>query len=139
MRAIEFKGSLPWVGGRDIREWEGYVVVDASNYNLLEVHARPAGQRERMEALYKRWVQSFNIMGMRTAQKPLGYHCRVHMLMKRDGLTFPTRLRYDTLRLVSFSQLAREEASIREYSDYRFVGVEVREKVEGQVPPPSSP
>ena len=135
VRAIEFKGSLPWLNGKDIREWEGIAIVNAVDMTLLEIRAQPAGQAERIRAEYERWNQSFNILGARTKPKPLGYRCRVALRMRKDGLTFPTQLRYDTFRAVSRKDVLMTEASIREYENYRFYGVRVDEKVEGTKPP----
>jgi hypothetical protein len=133
VRAIEFKGSLPWSDGRDIRQWEGVAIINAGDMTLLEVRARPTGQRERIVALYKQWMQSFNLFGARLGDPPIGYRCRVSLLMRRDGLTFPTQLRYDTFRAVSPKDIVMKSASIREYSEYRFVVVKTHEKVQ---PPP---
>ena len=135
VRAIEFKGSLPWLNGKDIREWEGIAIVNAVDMTLLEVRAQPAGQSERIRAEYERWNQSFSILGAKTKPMPLGYRCRVALRMRKDGLTFPTQLRYDTFRAVSRKDVLMTEASIREYENYRFYGVKVDEKVEGTNPP----
>jgi hypothetical protein len=135
VRAIEFKGSLPWTNGKDIREWEGIAIVNAADMTLLEVRAQPSGQAERIRAEYERWNKSFSILGARTKPKPMGYRCRVALRMRKDGLTFPTQLRYDTFRAVSQKDVLMTEASIREYENYRFYGVEVDERVEGTNPP----
>ncbi len=131
-RVIQFRGSLPWTDGRDIREWEGIVILDAATLTPLEVRAEPAGQRERMRALYERYMRSFSILGFRLAPKPLGYRCRVLFRERREELTFPTELRYDTLRMVSAEHSIPVAATIREYRDYRFVKVETEERVEEQ-------
>jgi hypothetical protein len=134
VRAIGFKGSLPWAGGKDIREWEGIALVNAVDFTLLEVRAQPSGQSDRLEAEFKRWSQSFNLLNMRTGAKPNGYRCWVALRMRKDGLTFPTQMRYDTFRAVSLKDVILTSASIREYDNYRFVGVKVEEKVQGSSP-----
>lgn len=135
VRAIGFKGSLPWSGGKDVREWEGIAIVNAVDFTLLEVRAQPSGQSERLEAEFKRWSTSFNLLNMRTGPKPLGYRSWVALGMRRDGLTFPTQMRYDTFRAVSMKDIILTEASIRDYENYRFYGVRTKETIEGTAPP----
>ena len=122
---IQFKGSVPFSDGKDIRQWEGTVLVDAVTYTPLEIHAEPTGQAERIEALYRQHASSFNFMGMRSKPKPLGYRADIQFRYRRDGLTFPTNLRYDTFRAVSPHQVMPTKASTRSYSRYRFYATEV--------------
>jgi hypothetical protein len=120
VREIQFRGALPFTDGRDIRQWQGTVLVDATAFTPLEIRAEPGAQEERMRALFDRWSQSFNLMGFRTAPRPFGYRCHVKFRMQREALTFPTELRYDTYRAVSLRQRIPWRASIRVYKDYRF-------------------
>jgi hypothetical protein len=119
---IRFRGSLPFRTGKDIREWEGTVLVDAVTHTPLEIRAEPSGQRERIESLYRQWKQSFNIMGMRTAPRPMGYRAQIDFRRREHnpGLTFPTELRYDTFTAVSVDQTLPVRASVRSYSKYRI-------------------
>lgn len=117
---IQFKGGLPFTDGKDIRQWEGVILVDAVTSNPLEIRAEPTGQRERIDALYRRWSSSFNVLGMRTAPKPLGFRARIQFRDHAKGLTFPTELRYDTFRAVSPERIVPTKASTRTYQDYRF-------------------
>ena len=123
---IQFRGSLPFRTGKDIREWEGTVLVDAVTYTPLEIIAEPAGQRERIEALYRQWKSSFNIVGMRTAPRPLGYraHVQFRQRYREADLTFPTDLRYDTFVAVSVRDTVPIRASVRGYSDYKIYQVQ---------------
>ncbi len=118
---IQFRGALQFTDGKDIREWEGTVLVDAVTHTPLEILAEPAGQQQRIEELYRRHQSSFNIMGMRTAPRPLGFRARIQFRHRhRDaGLTFPTDLRYDTFTAVTVSQTMPVKASSRAYSKYR--------------------
>jgi hypothetical protein len=118
---IQFKGSLPFSNGKDIREWEGSVLIDAVTHTPLEIRAEPSGQRDRILELYRRYQTSFNLMGYRFAPHPLGYRARIQFRHRdRDSsLTFPTELRYDTFRAVTGSRLAPVRASTRTYSKYR--------------------
>jgi len=128
---IQFRGSLPFRTGKDIREWEGTVLIDAVTHAPLEIIAEPAGQQERIEALYRQWRSSFNVMGMRTAPKPLGYKAHLQFRHRdRDaGLTFPTDLRYDTFTAVSVKQTIPVRASVRNYTKYRIYSVEDEEQI----------
>ncbi len=123
---IQFKGSLPFTSGRDIREWEGTVLVDAVTSAPLEIHAEPSGQVERIQAMYRRYQSSFNLMGNRTAPPPLGYRAWIQMRYRdlESGLLFPTELRYDTFRAVSMTRVLPVHASIRTYSKYRVYTVQ---------------
>jgi len=120
VREIEFRGSLPFTDGKDIRQWQGTILVDATNYTPLEIHAKPSAQDERIRAMFDRWARAFNLIGVRLAPRPFGYECRVEFHMRRSGLTFPTRLRYDTFRAVSSKRTVPVRASTRYYEDYRF-------------------
>jgi hypothetical protein len=128
---IQFRGSLPFRTGKDIREWEGTVLIDAVTYTPLEIRAEPAGQRERIEALYRQWKNSFNLLGMRTAPRPLGYqaHIEFRQRYREAELTFPTDLRYDTFTAVSVRDKIPLRASIRDYSDYKIYRIEGTEKI----------
>lgn len=120
VREIEFRGSLPFTDGKDIRQWHGTILVDATSYTPLEIHAKPSAQDERIRAMFDRWVRAFNLIGVRLAPRPFGYECRVEFHMRRSGLTFPTRLRYDKFRAVSSKRTVPVHASTRYYEDYRF-------------------
>ena len=126
---IQFKGSLPFTDGEDIREWEGVALVDAVTYTPLEIRAEPSGQRARIEAMYRRWASSFNIVGARTAPKPLGYGARIEFRLRKEGLTFPTELRYDTFRAVAAGQTIPTKASIRAYTNYRIFKTETDQEI----------
>jgi hypothetical protein len=119
---IEFKGSLPFSSGRDIREWQGTVLVDAVTYAPLEIEAEPAGQAERIQELYRKYQSSFNLMGGRTAPPPLGYRAWVQFRYRdpESSLLFPTELRYDTFRAVTSSHVLPIRASTRTYAKYQI-------------------
>jgi len=120
VREIEFRGALPFTDGRDIRQWEGTVLVDADTWTPVEIRAKPGGQDARVRALYSKWAQAFSALGFRFAPKPLLYESRVAFGLRRDGLTFPTELRYDTRMAISATQNVPRKASVRRYDGYRF-------------------
>ncbi|TDI46007.1 MAG: hypothetical protein E2P01_09780 [Acidobacteria bacterium] len=115
---FEFRGSLPFTTGKDIRQWQGRVILDAVSKTPLEIIAEPLGQNERIEALYRKWSRSFNILGMRTGPKPLGHRAQIQFRHRKEGLTFPTELRYDTFRAVAPHKIVQTHASIRKYDGY---------------------
>jgi hypothetical protein len=128
VRVFEFKGAIPYTDGRDIRQWDGVVLVDATTLTPVEIRAEPSRQQERLKLLFQRWSQSFNIIGMRVGSKPEGFSGRVIFETRQDGLTFPTELRYTTFRAVSPKRTESTAASIRDYSKYRFFKTETQEK-----------
>lgn len=129
---FEFRGSLPFTTGKDIRQWQGRVILDAVSKTPLEIVAEPVGQTARIEALYRKWSSSFNVFGMRTGPKPLGHQARVQFRHRKKGLTFPTELRYDTFRAVAPQKVAQTRASIRKYDGYLIY--EVTDETEIGVP-----
>lgn len=129
VRDIEFRGALPFTDGKDIRQWEGIAVVNVVTNTPIEITAEPATQRERMRYQFDRWARSFNLVGFRLGPKPLGYRCKVDFRYIRDGLNFPTRLRYDTFRAVSLKRIVPWKVSSRAYSDYSFTYVQEDETV----------
>lgn len=126
---IQFRGGLPFTDGRDIRQWEGTVLVDAFRHVPVELRAEPSNQRRRIEEIYRRWAQSFNILGFRTKSPPLGFNARIQFGYQRDGLSFPTELRYDTFKAIGPKQVVPLRASTRSYRNYRFTRTEETERI----------
>jgi len=117
---IQFRGSHPWSDGKDIRQWEGTALVDAVTFTPIDIRAEPSGQQRRIEARYREYNRSFNIMGFRTAPKPLGFRAGIQFRYRQDGLSFPTNLRYDTFRAVSRNQILSVKSATRSYDRYRI-------------------
>jgi hypothetical protein len=117
---IQFRGAIPFSDGKDIREWEGTVLVDAVTLTPIEIRAEPASQMERIRVEFDRWSKAFNLAGAHLAPRPFGYRCRVVFGLRRDRLTFPTELRYDTFRATGPRQFIPWMASVRTYDEYRF-------------------
>jgi hypothetical protein len=128
VRIFEFKGAVPYTDGREIRQWDGVVLLDAATLTPVEIRAEPSRQQERLKALFERWSQSFNIIGFRVGQKPFGFSGRVLFQTRRDNLTFPTQLRYTTFRAVTPKHTEATEASTRDYTQYRFFKTGTEEK-----------
>lgn len=130
---IQFKGSHRFTDGKDIRQWEGVALVDAVTFTPIEIRAEPVGQRERIDSMYREYNSSFNVMGMRTAPKPLGYRAEIQFRHRKDSLTFPTQVRYDTFKAVGVQQVVPTNASVRTYSKYRIYQIETKQDVGGKV------
>jgi hypothetical protein len=135
VRIFEFKGAVPYTDGRDIRQWDGVVLVDATTLTPVEIRAEPGHQMERLKLLFERWSQSFNIVGMRSGPKPIGFSGRVVFQTRRDQLTFPTQLRYASFRAVTPKSTEPTEASVREYADYHFFETGTKERVSDKPTP----
>lgn len=129
VRIFEFKGAVPYTDGRDIRQWDGVVLVDAATLTPVEIRAEPGHQKERLKLLFDRWSQSFNIVGMRTGPKAIGFSGRVLFQTRRDQLTFPTQLHYASFKAVTPKSTEPTEASTRDYSDYHFFETGTKERV----------
>jgi hypothetical protein len=129
VRIFEFKGAIPYTDGRDIRQWDGVVLVDATTMTPVEIRAEPGHQKERLKLLFERWSQSFNVVGMRTGPKAIGFSGRVLFQTRRDQLSFPTQLRYSSFRAVTPKSTEPTEASTREYSAYHFFETGTNERV----------
>jgi hypothetical protein len=128
---IQFRGSVPFTDGRDIRQWEGRVLVDAFAFTPVEVWAEPTGQRERFAAQYRAYTRATSILGFKLREPPLGFRANIRFGYSRDELSFPTHLRYDTERAVSPTQSVPVQASVRTYTNYQFTEVLTRpEKIE---------
>jgi hypothetical protein len=124
---IQFRGASPFTDGRDIRQWEGTVLVDAVRGSPVEIRAEPSSQKERIRALFDQWSRAFNLVGARLAPRPFGYRCRVTFGLRRDKLAFPTELRYDTFRAVGARKFIPWMASVRVYDDYKFFSTSTTE------------
>lgn len=130
---IQFRGALPFTDGKDIREWEGTALVDAVTMTPIDIRAEPTSQKERIRALFDQWSKAFNIVGAHLAPRPFGYRCNVSFRTRRDRLTFPTELRYDTFRATGPRQFIPWMASVRVYSDYKFFKTAATETPGGPV------
>ncbi len=134
VRVFEFKGAIPYTDGRDIRQWDGVALVDATTMTPVEIRAEPGHQQERLKLLFDRWSQSFNVVGFRTGPKAIGFSGRVLFQTRRDQLTFPTQLRYSTFHAVTPKSTEPTEASTRDYAAYHFFKTETEEHATDKKP-----
>jgi hypothetical protein len=138
VRVFEFKGAVPYTDGKEIRQWDGVVLVDAATLTPVEIRAEPSRQQERLKMLFDRWSQSFNLVGFRVGPKPFGFSGRVLFQTRQDNLTFPTQLRYTSFRAISPKRTEPTEASTRDYSSYKFFKTASTERP-GATKPESKP
>lgn len=138
VRDVQFRGALPFTDGKDIRQWEGIATIDNVTNSPIQILAQPSSQTERLQQQYDRWSRSFNVIGMRTASRPVGYRCEVHFRERIRGLNYPTNLRYDTFRAVSRRHAVPWRASIRDYDDYRLFQADTREDMDAVRPTDAS-
>ena len=54
VREIQFRGTLGFTDGDDIRQWEGIVTVDAATFTPIQIQAQPRAQDERIKEMYDR-------------------------------------------------------------------------------------
>lgn len=135
VRTVQFRGSLPFTDGKDIRQWEGLIILDAVELIPIEILAQPSDQDTRLKALYEVWARSFNLIGYRTGPRPFGYRCQVEFRLRLESLSYPTYLRYESFRAIGRDQRVRWSASMRNYDGYKLFGVETREQVEPATAP----
>ena len=128
IKEIQFRGALGFSDGKDIRQWEGTILIDATSWTPIEIYAQPSNQDEKIDAQYRQWASSFNIVNYRTGPKPFVYRSHAKFRKRENSLTFPTELRYDKLRAVNRDSMVRISASIRTYDNYKFFGVESGEE-----------
>jgi len=100
-RAIAFRGTVPFDRGDRFVEWEGTAWVDAATGDLVEVHAVPRAQPERLA----HWIDrrnrrglGINIFGFRFR---VGPRARGHRVEARfgdfgDGFWLPRTARLET-------------------------------------------
>lgn len=129
---IHFRGGLPFQAGKDVREWEGTLLVDAATLSPLSIVAEPRGQNERLQEAYRRYVRSlkvsiFGMINFRSKPEARGYRAQIDFDRIHDGLRFPSRVRYDTFELVSGEEVLPVMASTRWYDGYRFTAVDIEE------------
>ena len=126
---IQFRGVLPYHKGRDIREWEGTILVDAADGAPLSIVAEPRGQHARLQQVHRRYVQAFKIMGISLRRRPLGVRLELAFGQLIDERRFPTRSRVDRFQMVTAGRVIPLRASTRLYCNYRFTHVDTEQEL----------
>jgi hypothetical protein len=104
-RRIQFRGSLPYSDGADIRQWEGTILVDPHSLRLLELDARPLHLWPRLEYRRREYVRSFKIfffgLPIRFKKKPIAERVYVRFDVHRDGITLPVDAHVERFEMTS--------------------------------------
>jgi hypothetical protein len=141
VRRIQFRGSLPYARGDDIREWEGILTLQNDSLLPLSVVAEPRNQSARLEDIFLKEQQSFritislfygNLFRFLTGKKPLGKRCHVRFEYQRNGLTLPVEYQLERFRAVGRRETVPKALEIRNYRDYRFFSSEAIDEVNEQ-------
>jgi hypothetical protein len=124
-RKIQFRGAVPYTDGKDIREWEGVVLVDAFSLLPLEIDARPLNFWPRLRHQHAAYLQSFRFVFFGTVfhfkKKPLGDRVHVRFDKQSNGLTLPVEARVEKVEMVSPDQVITRKRTHVDYDSYRFL------------------
>jgi hypothetical protein len=123
-RKIQFRGAVPYTDGRDIREWEGTVLVDSFSLLPLEIDARPLNFWPRLRHQHAVYLQSFRFVffgiPFRFKKKPLGERVHVRFDMQSNDLTLPVAAQVETVEMVSPDQVVARSRTRVDYDSYQF-------------------
>jgi hypothetical protein len=118
-RRIQFRGSLPYTDGRDIRQWEGTVLIDPHSLELLELDARPLHLWPRLERQRREYVNSFKFLFLRFKKKPIAERVHVRFDSQPSGMTLPVDADVERLELIAPDQAIVRSRLLTQY-DYEF-------------------
>lgn len=126
---IAWVSSAPVIEKRRVTEWSGTAEVEYRTGNMVLVTARPSLQDERIQMELDRYQQAFRFIGIPFAPPPIGLQLTVHFEEEHGGFTYPSRI-----ELVTFQQVHDDERRILtrqtiEYSNYRFFGTAVEDRI----------
>jgi hypothetical protein len=119
VRTIRFRGSLPFVDGSDIRQWQGIALLDRATNEMLEVDAEPFNQEAR--AAYARARGDLRLRvtvrfdgpsflsskTWRVGRRPETYRYRATFGVRKDGLLLPSESRYEIRNIVGDTENLR--------------------------------
>jgi hypothetical protein len=126
---IEWASSAPVLDKQRVTEWTGTAEIEFRTGNLVRVVARPSLQDERLSAELDRFMTSLKFMGMSTGNPPLGLELTVDFDDEHDGFTYPSRVELVTFQQVSPDTRETVSRKIVQYSNYRFFGAHVDERI----------
>lgn len=129
LHEIQFRGVLPYGGGRDIREWEGTIRIDAATWTPVSIVAEPRGQHGRIQEVHRRYVQALKILGISLRPRPLGVRLELTFGQLHEERRLPTRSRVDRFQAVSSKHVIPLRASTRIYENYRFTRVDTEQEL----------
>lgn len=126
---ISWVSSAPVLEKRRIVEWSGTAEVEYRTGNMIEVVARPTLQDERIVFELDRYRQAFRILGWPLAPPPEGLEVTVRFDAEHDGFTYPSRIEVVTFRQVHDDERQILTRQVIEYSNYRFFGTAVKDRI----------
>lgn len=127
---IEFRGLLPFVDGRDIRQWEGVAWVDAATGGIVRIQAAPRDQDE-IVAAKRRWrhrrlriaIALGGVVGktFRVAAPVRGVSCTLRFDERHGDLGLPSAAVCE----ISGSRPTTVAARYSRYREFRTDGTEI--------------
>jgi hypothetical protein len=134
-RKIQFRGALPYTDGKDIREWEGTVLVDSFSLLPLEIDARPLSFWPRLRHQRDVYAKSFKFvffgLPIRFKKKPLSERVHVRFDMQSNGLTLPVAAQVERVEMVLPDRVIVRRRTVVDYDTYQFL--------DADAPDPSTP
>lgn len=128
-REIQFRGALPYTDGKDIREWEGTVLVDMFSLLPLEIDARPRSFWPRLRHQHDAYNRSFKFvffgLPIRFKKKPFGERVQVRFDMQSNGLTLPVAAHVDRVEMVLPDRVIVRRRTVVDYDTYQFLDADV--------------
>ncbi len=128
---VAWVSSAPVFDKERVTEWSGTAEIEYRTGNLVRIVARPSLQDEKLSAELQRFLTSLKFMGMSTGSPPVGLELTVDFDDEHDGFTYPSRVELVTFQQVGPEQRQTLSRRILHYSEYRFFGA----KVEDRIPP----
>jgi hypothetical protein len=122
-RKIQFRGSLPYSDGADVRQWEGTVLIDPYSLQPLELDAQPLHLWPRLERQRREYVRSFKIaffgLLIRFKKRPIAERVHVRFDVQSNGMTLPTDAHVERFEMTSPDQaVVRSRMVIRYAHDF---------------------
>jgi len=122
-RKIQFRGSLPYDDGADIRQWEGTVLIDSYSLQLLELDAEPLHLWPRLEQQRRKYVQSFKLVLfvqlIRFKKRPIAERVHVRFDVQPNGMWLPADSDVERFELVAPDRALMRSRLVKQF-EYDF-------------------
>jgi len=100
-RKIQFRGSLPYDDGTDVRQWEGTALIDPSTLRLLEIDAYPLHLWPRLERQRSDYLQSFRLVFIRFKKRPIAERVHLRFDVQPSGISLPVQADVERFELTA--------------------------------------